>query len=195
MPKFFTEKENIFDGKVYITGEDVEHLSRVYRAKPGYELTVCDGCGTDYSCRITDMEKTRITAEILSFCKSETEPKVKVTLFQGLPKQGKMETVIQKTTELGISEIVPCELSRCVVKLEGNKKTQRWQKISEEAAKQSGRGIIPEVHDPVNLKQAIEMMREDNANPDSYIERMIHKELDVDLCEVTTSKLPVDWSI
>ena len=71
-----------------------------------------------------------------------------------------MDYIIQKNTELGISEIVPCALSRCVVKLEGDKKTARWQKISEEAAKQSGRGIVPIVHNPVNIDKAIEMMKD-----------------------------------
>ena len=159
MPKFFTDKENIFDNSLYITGEDVEHLSRVYRAKVGYELTVCDGCGMDYNCCITDIQKDRITADIISQFPSETEPKVKITLFQGLPKQGKMETVIQKTTELGITRIVPTITQRSVVKLaEGDtKKQQRWQKVALEAAKQSGRGVIPEVTPVMSFEKAVEM--------------------------------------
>ena len=189
MPKFFTDKENIFDTSLYITGEDVEHLSRVYRAKVGYELTVCDGCGTDYSCRITDIEKSRITAEILSSCASETEPKVKVTLFQGLPKQGKMETVIQKTTELGITRIVPTITQRSVVKLPygDTKKQQRWQKVAIEAAKQSGRGVIPEVTPVMSFEKAVDIASKMQVKIIPYeeeIETTLHSVLNSDIKEI-----------
>lgn len=159
MPKFFTGKDKISGNSLYITGPDVDHITRVYRAKAGFELTVCDGDGTDYLCSITSIDKERIEARLISVSKSYTEPNVKVTIFQGLPKQGKMETIIQKCTELGVSRIVPTITHRSVVKLsEGDtKKQQRWQKIAQEAAKQCGRGRIPEVTPPVNFKQAVEM--------------------------------------
>ncbi|MDD4689708.1 MAG: 16S rRNA (uracil(1498)-N(3))-methyltransferase [Eubacteriales bacterium] len=159
MPKFFTDKENIHEDTLHITGEDVEHLSRVYRAKVGYEIMVCDGCGTDYECVVVEIEKNHITAKIISQKECDTEPKVKITLFQGLPKQGKMEIVIQKTTELGITRIVPTITQRSVVKLNDGdtKKQQRWQKVAIEAAKQSGRGLIPEVTPVMSFEKAVEM--------------------------------------
>ncbi len=189
MPKFFTEKDNISENSLYITGEDVEHLSRVYRAKEGYELTVCDGCGTDYNCRIAQIEKSRITADIISSCKSESEPKVKVTLFQGLPKQGKMETVIQKTTELGIVRIVPTITQRSVVKLpDGDtKKQQRWQKVALEAAKQSGRGVIPEVTPVMSFEKAVEMASKMQVKIIPYEEELtttLHSVLNSDVKEI-----------
>lgn len=164
MPRFFVPKENIDGETIYITGDDVGHISRVLRSEVGEELELCDGKGFDYSVRISEIEKDRILCEVLSKEKSDTEPNIEVTLYQGLPKAAKMEYIIQKTTELGISKIVPCTLSRCVVKLDGKKaeekKRIRWQKIAESAAKQSGRGIIPEVGEAVNLDKAIAELKE-----------------------------------
>ncbi len=189
MPKFFTDKNNIFENSLYITGEDVEHLSRVYRAKAGYEVTVCDGCGVDYHCKITMIEKDRITAQIISKAKSDTEPKVKITLFQGLPKQGKMETIIQKTTELGITEIVPTITHRSVVKLQAGdtKKQLRWQKVALEAAKQSGRGVIPQVKPVTSFREAVHMAKQMQTAIIPYEEERETRLCDVlnkDICEI-----------
>ncbi len=159
MPRFFVASENITDTHIKITGEDVAHIKRVLRMKPGETLELCDSKGFDYETVIEEISDKEITSLILKKEKSETEPPIKVTLFQGLPKASKMDYIIQKTTELGIYEIVPCSLNRCVSKPEGTKKTERWQKISEAAAKQSGRGIVPKIHEPVKLKDAIEMMK------------------------------------
>lgn len=158
MPRFFVPKENIGDEYIKIDGEDVLHIKKVLRMREGEELEICDSQGFDYRGKIDSFGDKEILVKVISKEKSLTEPPVKVTLFQGLPKAAKMDYIIQKTTELGISDIVPCTLNRCVVKLEGDKKTKRWQKISEEAAKQSGRGIIPEIHEPVDLKAAIGML-------------------------------------
>ena len=148
MSKFFVPKENISEDKIIIEGGDVSHISKVLRMSEGDELTLCDGRGVDYIATISEIDVKRIVCEIREKKKSDTEAEIEVTLVQGLPKASKMDYIIQKTTELGIRRIIPCALSRCVVKLENRKaeekKVERWRKISEEAAKQSGRGVIPE---------------------------------------------------
>lgn len=161
MPKFFSEK--IFEDKIIIDSEDVAHIKRVLRLKEGDSITVCDGKGYDYDARISEIADREIQCEIIAKVPAGTEPPVKVVLFQGLPKASKMDYIIQKNTELGISEITPCAMSRCVVKLEDKKaeakKAERWQKVANEAAKQCGRGIIPRINQPCNLNRAIEEMK------------------------------------
>ncbi|MBQ2754066.1 MAG: 16S rRNA (uracil(1498)-N(3))-methyltransferase [Clostridia bacterium] len=156
MPKFFTDKKNIFDNYLRIVGEDVMHISKVLRMKCGEIITVCDGEGTDYEVSLKEFSKDYIIADILSSAKSLSEPSVYITLYQALPKQGKMESIIQKNTELGVSEFVPVYTKRCVVK--PSDKTARWQKVAESAAKQSGRGIIPVVRDVISFNDAISEM-------------------------------------
>ncbi|MBR0365865.1 MAG: 16S rRNA (uracil(1498)-N(3))-methyltransferase [Clostridia bacterium] len=168
MPKFFTARENISDTRIVIDSEDAKHIERVLRLSAGDEITVCDGRGTDYRAVIREIGKNAVICDILSSRKCDTEPGIKVTLYQGLPKAAKMDYIIQKTTELGISRIVPVKMSRCVVKLEDaaaeRKKTERWQKIAYEAAKQSGRGVIPEVAMPMSFDAAVaEMLTADMA--------------------------------
>lgn len=164
MPKFFSG--NIADDKIIINSEDVRHIKNVLRLKLGDEVTVCDGGGYDYICVISDIRDGEIECEIKEKKLAETEPPIRVTLYQGLPKAAKMDYIIQKNTELGIAGIVPCTLARCVVKLENkkneDKKLLRWQKISEEAAKQSGRGIIPRIYSPKTLSEAIEMLKKED---------------------------------
>ena len=121
MPKFFVTQDKISDNQIIIDSEDVTHISRVLRLEKGDNVTVCDGQGTDYDAQIDTIEPKKILLNIISRQKSETEPNIKVTLFQALPKASKMEYIIQKTTELGISEIVPVKLSRCVVKIDNKK--------------------------------------------------------------------------
>ena len=127
-------------------------------------MILCDGRGFDYTAVISEIDLKRIVCDIKEQIKSDTEADIEVTLVQGLPKASKMDYIIQKTTELGIKRIIPCALSRCVVKLENRKaeekKTERWRKISEEAAKQSGRGIIPEICTPHSLDEAIAKMKD-----------------------------------
>lgn len=158
MPKFFTDKKNIFNNYLLIYGEDIMHISKVLRIKCGETITVCDGSGTDYTVSVSEISKEYIKADIISTGKSESEPSVYITLYQALPKQGKMESIIQKNTELGISEFVPVYSKRCVVK--PGDKTARWQKVAESAAKQSGRGIIPLVRDVISFDDAIKEMRD-----------------------------------
>lgn len=163
MPKFFTARENISDTQIVIDNDDVNHISRVLRLDVGDKITVCDGRGCDYTARIEEIGSRKIICAILEKYKSSTEPNIEVTLFQGLPKASKMDYIIQKTTELGITKIVPCTLSRCVVKLENQKaeakKTERWQKVAEAAAKQSGRGVVPQISAPMTLDEALKELK------------------------------------
>lgn len=157
MPKFFINKNDISSGQIRLSGEDEKHIRTVLRAREGEELTLCDGEGMDYQCRIASLEGG-VLLDILSQAVCETEPKVKITLYQGLPKADKMELIIQKCVELGVDRIVAVSTERAIVKLDKKeaKKLERWQKIAEAAAKQSGRGKIPEIGQQVlKFKDAV----------------------------------------
>lgn len=160
MPKYFTEPENIKDGFIEIFSDEAKHILNVMRMEIGDTLTICDGQSNDCLCRICETGKNCLKAKIEETTKSESEPKTKITLYQGLPKSDKMELIIQKCVEIGVCRIVPVITERAVVKIEKgakeDKKTERWQKIAESAAKQSGRGIIPAVERPMKFKDAIE---------------------------------------
>ncbi len=160
MYHFFVEPSQISDRSVIIAGDDVNHIRNVIRLKPGDEISVSNGIdGRDYRCgieRITDAE----VVCTLRFIKEEgVELPSKVYLFQGLPKGDKMEFIIQKMVELGVYEIIPVAMRRCVVKLDDKRakaKTARWQGISEAAAKQSRRGVVPKVREVMSCQEALE---------------------------------------
>lgn len=166
MPKFFTARENISETKIVIDSEDAKHIKKVLRINIGDEITVCDGACMDYTAKIVEIEQNKIICEILDKRRCDAESEINITMYQGLPKASKMDYIIQKNTELGIKKIVPVKLSRCVVKIDGKvaeeKKTERWQKIAYEAAKQSGRGVIPQVCEPYDLNQVIEAVKDDD---------------------------------
>ncbi|MDD6276679.1 MAG: 16S rRNA (uracil(1498)-N(3))-methyltransferase [Clostridia bacterium] len=162
MYHFFVSPEQISKTEAVITGSDVNHIVNVLRMKIGEKIVVSDKNGASYCCEISEMSKSAVTARILDGQVSDSELPVKITLFQGLPKSDKMELIIQKAVELGAYRIVPVEMARCVVKLDGKKKAAkaaRWQTIAESAAKQSGRGIIPEVGAVMSLSDALEEAR------------------------------------
>lgn len=153
MPKFFTTADYISDNHLKITGEDVGHISKVLRMSPGDAIIVCDGEGNDYDGEIAEITKTEVIVKIIRKYVCDAEPEVKVTLYQALPKQGKMEYIIQKTTELGVDRIIPVYTKRCVVK--PSDKTERWGKVALSAAKQCGRGIVPQVLPTITFDDAI----------------------------------------
>ena len=159
MHRFFVKKQNILKDRITLSGEDVQHISKVLRLKCGDRIVLCDGEGTDYIAAIESMAKDSIGTVILEKEASKSEPDINVILYQGIPKSAKMDTIIQKCTEMGIKRIVPVSTARTVVRLESEKdemkKAERWAKIAEEAAKQSGRGIIPIIGMPVTLDQAL----------------------------------------
>ena len=159
MARFFVSPGQIGPASVSIFDGDVNHIRKVLRMKAGDELTVSDGDGTDYFCRIRSISEEVVVCDIVDSWTSYVELPVKLHLFQGLPKADKMELIIQKAVELGAYEIVPVAMSRSIVKLDekkAGKQTARWQGISESGAKQSGRAIIPEVKSPMSYKNALE---------------------------------------
>ena len=158
MYQFFVPAENIQGNRIYITGDDVNHIKNVLRMKVGEELAVSNGeDGKEYRCGIEEIGEEIICS--LRFIKEDgVELPSKITLFQGLPKADKMELIIQKAVELGVYEVIPVSMSRCIVKLDDKKqksKLARWQGIAEAAAKQSKRSIIPQVGEVMTLKQAL----------------------------------------
>ncbi len=158
MSRFFVTTDMIDENRVTLSEEDSKHLSRVLRATVGEEIIICDGVGNEHKAHISEISKNKICAEIFETKQCDTEPKVKVTIFQGLPKGSKMELIIQKCVEIGVCTIVPVATARAVVKLseeKGKGKEERWNKISQEAAKQSSRGVIPVVESPVSFEEAV----------------------------------------
>ena len=162
MPRFFIDKNIVTEDSVMLTGDDAHHISRSLRMRAGEELTLCDGEGFDYNCTIEEIDERTVRCAVNSREKNRTEPPYRATVFQGLAKGDRFDTVIQKSVECGAYRIVPVMTKRCTVKLttsDGVKKCARWNKIAEEAAKQCGRGIIPEVTEPVSFERAVEMLQ------------------------------------
>lgn len=158
MYQFFVEPSQIQDKKIIITGSDVNHIKNVLRLKTGEEIAVRNGVdGREYRCGIEEFAQDQVICS-LRFVKEEgVELPSKVYLFQGLPKADKMELIVQKAVELGVHEVIPLAGKRCVVKLDEKKaraKVNRWQGIAEAAAKQSRRGVIPVVREPMTMKEA-----------------------------------------
>ncbi|RKD34743.1 16S rRNA (uracil(1498)-N(3))-methyltransferase [Thermohalobacter berrensis] len=165
MNRFFVNKDNIKEGRVIIEGEDVKHIRNVLRLNEGDLITVCDCQKNDYLVEITDIKKNYVQCNILEKSKSKGEPNLEVVLYQGIPKSSKMDLIIQKATELGISQIVPVEMKRSVVKLKNEKKEQkklnRWRRIAKEAAKQCRRGIIPAVSEIVSFNEMLKSLEKE----------------------------------
>ncbi len=162
MRRFFTEPNNI-QGNIINIIEDASHITKVLRMQEGELITVFDGTGYEYTAKLTYIDTDVCIAEIVSKNISALEPDINVTIYQGIPKSDKMESIIQKSVELGVHSIVPVEMDRCVARLDGGKKQaeklKRWNKIAIEAAKQCGRGISPEIKEPVSFKNAINEMK------------------------------------
>ncbi len=158
MPRFFLE--HITPDNIRITGEDARHIGRSLRMRTGEMLTVCSQ-GRDYHCRISAITPDEVLLEALSSELCAAEPSINVTLYQAVPKADKLSSIIQKSVELGAVRIVPVLTRRCVArpdKKDFDKKLPRLQKIAESAAKQSGRGIIPEVSGLLTWQEALEEM-------------------------------------
>ena len=160
MHHFFVEPSRISDRSVVITGEDVNHIRNVLRLKAGDEISVSNGVdGREYRCGIDEISDTQVVCTLRFVKEDGVELPARVCLFQGLPKGDKMEFVIQKMVELGVYEIIPVAMKRCVVKLDDKKaeaKRARWQGIAEAAAKQSRRGVVPRVREVMSYRQALE---------------------------------------
>lgn len=160
MPRFFTQ--DITEAGGCITGEDAKHIAKVLRMKVGDELTVCDTKGRDYDCMIEEIGAGEVRLKVLSVAPSQSEPDVRVHLYQAMPKADKMETIIQKAVELGAASITPVMTRRCVSRPDAksmDKKLVRYNRIALEAAKQCGRGVVPPVLPLLELPQALEQMQ------------------------------------
>ena len=158
MHHFFVNPEQVEDGLIRITGSDVNHIKNVLRIRQGEEMLVSDGTGRDYLCQAEEIAGQEVAVRILETKEEGRELPSRIWLFQGLPKSDKMEFIIQKCVELGVSRIVPVEMARSVVKLDKKKeeaKRKRWQGISESAAKQSKRMIVPEIGPVLSYKEAV----------------------------------------
>ena len=156
MPRFFMAGTNLAGGRAYIRGQDAEHV-RVLRLRPGEDVVICDGAGKDYRCRIVSSLAGEVEAEVVEVVPCRGEPAADVTVYAGLPKGERADYLIQKCVEAGAKRIVFFECERCVARLDGrgvDKKLERFNRISQAAAEQSGRGIIPRVeyiHDYVDM--------------------------------------------
>lgn len=157
MPRFFIEHEPTEE--YFVGGENGQHLVKSLRARVGEEITLCAETGKDFICEITECRPDGALVKIKEITESRGEPSAQVTVCQCWPKGDKLETVVQKSVELGAVAIWPIESARCVSRPDGkaaDKKVARMQKIALEAAKQSGRGIIPKILPPTDFKKALE---------------------------------------
>ena len=158
MSRFFVSPEKIRDNLIVIDDrDDLHHMIKVLRLSEGDEIDISDCNEWEYRAELVYLDSEQAEARILDKQKFSAEPSIAVTLFQGIPKQGKMELIVQKSVELGVKEIVPVFMARTVVADKGNfgKKIQRWQKVSDEAVKQCRRGIIPEVCKPMKTDDVL----------------------------------------
>lgn len=165
MPRFFVEEAAIEDARVTLTGDDAHHVSYALRMAVGDEITVTDGKGHTYLCRLAAMDGVTVEAEILDTVDDSTESPVEVHLFQAYPKADKLEFIIQKAVELGASAITPFESERCIKRPKADKIAhvlERQQRIATEAAKQCGRAVLPTVSAPISFSA---MLAEASAYP------------------------------
>lgn len=158
MPRFFVRQNQISDGIVSIVGDDAHHISRSLRMAAGEYITVSDMQKNEYECVLKSFSEGLVTAEIVSQRKSDTEPCFTAHLYQALPKGEKLDYIIQKAVECGVSEITTFESERCIAKEKDpdGKKLARRQRISLEAAKQSGRGIVPRINPTVTYDKMLD---------------------------------------
>ena len=159
MYQFFVSPEQIQGTKAYITGSDFNHIKNVLRMKIGEEIALSNGVDQkEYRVGIVAYTEDTVECELRFIKEDGMELPAEIYLFQGLPKGDKMELIIQKAVELGVHEIIPVSMNRCVVRLDEKKassKLKRWQTIAEAAAKQSKRGIIPKIHEVLSFEQAL----------------------------------------
>ncbi len=163
MPRFFVKNEQVKESTIEIIGEDIKHIKNVLRKQIGDDIEICDkDSKKSYICEIEKIGDKNILTKIIKELQSN-DNKIKVDIYQGLPKADKMELIIQKSVELGANAIIPVSMKRCVVKITSKdemKKITRWQKIAESAAKQSGRNTIPEIRNIINIEKVTQLIKE-----------------------------------
>lgn len=158
---WFFINENTLGEKIILTGENARHISKSLRMAKGEHITVCTPDGRRHDCEISGFTTDSVEATIISSTVCEQEPNVRITLFMALTKGDKMDDIVQKSVELGVYDIVPVLTARCISRPDNkqmSKKVQRWQKIADNAAMQSRRGLIPRVHECVTLNAASSML-------------------------------------
>lgn len=164
MQKFFVKEEQIKDNKIEIIGTDVNHIINVLRMRKEDKVQINNlSTAENYIAEIIEYSSDRIICKIIEKIASKSETNIDIDLYQGLPKADKMELIIQKTTEIGIKKIIPVAMERCIVKLDEKdsvKRVERWQKISEVAAKQSKRDIIPKIEKIIKIKDLYSIIKE-----------------------------------
>jgi 16S rRNA (uracil1498-N3)-methyltransferase len=160
MHRIYFSVSNIKDNRMSITGEKARYLTSVLRCGKGDELIIFDGKGSCYRTTILKADKREVIAEVIEKFPCDTESHINITLVQGLLKGEKMDMVIQKTTELGVKEIIPVVTERS--QLRETRRVTRWRKIAEEASRQSGRSVIPIIHEPMNFSDAFNLLQPSN---------------------------------
>lgn len=153
MAWFFADTDNMA-GTYTLSGEDAAHISRSLRMKPGESLTICTPDGRRHECEITGITRDEVEVKVLSSTVCEQEPTVRISLYIALMKGDKLDDVIQKAVELGVHDITPFISARCISRPDDKslqKKLQRWQKIADNAASQSRRGIRPEIRPCIDI--------------------------------------------
>lgn len=182
MPRFFVDE--VKEKFHVLSGNDAMHIIKSLRMKPGEEIILCSGDNFDYFCIIDKIVADEVHLAVKEKRPNISEPETKITLYQGIPKLDKMEIIVQKCVEIGVYKVVPLMTSRCVSRPNDRameKKIERWRKISKEAAKQSGRGIVPEVLEAINIKNICSLS--------DYDESIVFYECGGDrLSEILTSK-------
>ncbi len=153
MPRIYLPNPDIKNNQISVTDEKARYLKSVLRCKPGDEFIIFDGSGNCRKTKIITTGRKEVIAEILQTFPCDVESPVSIKLAQGILKGEKMDLVIQKTTELGVKEILPIIAERSQIK--STNKVNRWRKIAEEASRQSGRSVVPFVHDPVEFNKIL----------------------------------------
>ncbi len=186
MSRFFADKNSIYEDRIEITDrEDIKHLSKVLRHRIGDVIEISDNESMEYEIELTGISPERVIGRIVKAQPFEREPRTRVTLYQGIPKQSKMELIIQKTVELGVDAVLPVFTERTVVQDRGHfdRKTERWQKIASEAVKQCRRGLAPKVGPSVTLDEVRMIMADNDLNLLCYederqttIKEVLHRE-------------------
>jgi 16S rRNA (uracil1498-N3)-methyltransferase len=155
MRRFFVRPEDIGTQELRLRGDEADHLARVLRLGPGAQVVVFDGSGHEYVTLVECLGTEGVVCRILRDAVEQPSPAVSITLGQGLPKAEKFDWVIQKTTELGVSDIAPLITDRVIPHLTGPhiaRKVGRWERLAREACKQSGRASVPHLWPPTPLE-------------------------------------------
>lgn len=193
MPKFFVKNEQIENEKIKIINDDINHIKNVLRLNIGSEIQICNSqTGENYNTEIEKIENDIIECKIKNIIKENVESNVNIHIFQGVPKADKMELIIQKCTELGVQKIIPVDMERTIVKLTPKdeiKKNERWNKIAEVAAKQSGRDKIMHVENILKFKEITSIIN----NYDTFIvtyEKELNNKFKNELIKLKNIKFP-----